>query len=166
MNFMASVKRSNVWLGVAGLVINHHGEWLVVRKRYGGLKGKWSFPAGFVEQGETVDQAVVREVQEETGIETIVQGLIGFRTGVIRQEVSDNMAIFICRMTQDEQVLVPQLKEVYEATWMSPIALSQDPNVSVMILEMAQKTLGLGLQVIEGINPGDIFGYSSYKLYF
>jgi len=166
MNFMASGKRSNVWLGVAGLVINHHGEWLVVRKRYGGLEGKWSFPAGFVEPGETVDQAVVREVQEETGIETIVQGLIGFRTGVIRQEISDNMVIFICRMTYGEQVLIPQLKEVYEATWMSPVALSQDPNVSVMILEMAQKTLGLGLQVIEGINPGDIFGYSSYKLFF
>ena len=127
MEFMALVKRSNVWLGVAGLVINHHGEWLVVRKRYGGLKGKWSFPAGFVEQDETVDQAVVREVQEETGFETIVQGLIGFRTGVIRQEVSDNMAIFICRMTHDEQVLIPQLKEVYEATWMCPVALRQDP---------------------------------------
>ena len=163
---MAKEKRSNVWLGVAGLVINHLGEWLVVKKRYGGLDGKWSFPAGFVEPGETVDQAVVREVQEETGIETLVQGLIGFRTGVIKAEVSDNMVIFICRMTHKEQLLVPQLKEVYEVCWLDPVALSQDPNVSVMILEMAQKTLGSGLQVIEGINPGDIFGYTSYKLFF
>ncbi len=75
------------------------------------------------------------------------------------------MAIFICCMTHEEQVLVPQLMEVYESTWMSPVALSQNSNVSVMILEMAQKTLGLGLQVNEGINRGDIFGYSSYKLY-
>jgi len=49
---------------------------------------------------------------------------------------------------------------------MSPVALSQDPDVSVMILDMAQKTLRRGLQVNEGINRGDIFGYSSYKLYF
>ena len=83
MIVMASGKRSNVLLGVVGLALIDQGEWLVVRKRYGGLEGKWSFPAGFVEPGETVDQAVVREVQEETGIEIIVQGLIGFRTGVI-----------------------------------------------------------------------------------
>ena len=76
------------------------------------------------------------------------------------------MVIFICRMTHQEQLLVPQLKEVYEVCWLDPVALSQDPNVSVMILEMAQKTLGSGLQVIEGINPVDIFGYTIYKFFF
>ncbi|HSO57698.1 MAG TPA: NUDIX hydrolase [Paenisporosarcina sp.] len=163
---MAKVERSKVWLCVAGLVINHIGEWLVVKKRYGGLEGKWSLPDGFVEPGETMDQAVVREVQEETGIEIMVQGLIGFRTGVIRGDMSDNMAIFICSTTHFEQLLVPQLKEVYEARWMSPITLSQDPHVSVMIHEMTKKTLGAAIQVNEGINPGDVFGYTSYKLFF
>ncbi len=166
MKLMAKKDRGKVWLGVSGLVINHLNEWLVVKKRYGGLDGKWSFPAGFVEPGETVDQAVCREVQEETGIETMVQGLVGFRTGVIRGEISDNMAIFICEETSREQLVIPQLKEVYEAKWMSPVELSQDPHTSVMIHELATKTLGQGLQVIEGINPGDVFGYTSYKLYF
>jgi mutator protein MutT len=162
---MVKVERSKVWLCVAGLVINHKGEWLVVQKRYGGLEGKWSFPAGFVEPGETMDQAVVREVQEETAIEIIVKGLIGFRTGVIRGDIRDNMAIFIYSTTHFEQILVPQLKEVYEARWMSPITLSQDPHVSVMVHEIAKKTLGAALQVNEGINPGDVFGYTSYKLF-
>lgn len=31
--------------------------------------GKWSFPAGFVERGEVVEEAAVREVREETGFE-------------------------------------------------------------------------------------------------
>ncbi len=43
---MAS-KRGNVWLGAAGLVVNSKGQWLVVKKRHGGLHGKWSLPAGF-----------------------------------------------------------------------------------------------------------------------
>lgn len=52
-------KRGNVWLGASGLVMNRMGEWLVVRKTYGGLKGAWSFPAGFVDGGETADAAAI-----------------------------------------------------------------------------------------------------------
>lgn len=163
---MEKKDRGKVWLGVAGVVINHVGEWLVVKKRYGGLDGKWSFPAGFVNQGETVDQAVVREVQEETGIHSLVEGLIGFRTGVIREDISDNMAIFICRPVSNDQVITPQLGELYEACWLNPIQLSHDPHTSVMIQEFVKKTLGQGLQEIEGINPGDVFDYTSYKLFF
>lgn len=38
------------------------------------VKGKWSLPAGFVNEGETVDEAVKREVLEETGIVAHVKG--------------------------------------------------------------------------------------------
>lgn len=88
-------KRGKVWLAVGGLVKSSQGHWLVVKKRYGGLKGKWSLPAGFVDEGETADEAVVREVKEETGIDCVVKGLIGLRTGVISEEISDNMLVFL-----------------------------------------------------------------------
>lgn len=45
-------------------------------KAYSGLKGRWSLPAGFVNAGETVDEAVIREIKEETGIDCSVSGLI------------------------------------------------------------------------------------------
>ena len=88
--------RGKVWLGVAAVVENEKGEWLVVKKTYSGLKGRWSLPAGFVQPAETVNAAAIREVKEETGIDCEVIGLIGFRTGVIREDISDNMAIFYC----------------------------------------------------------------------
>jgi mutator protein MutT len=39
--------------------------------------GKWSFPAGFVERGEVVEAAAIREVQEETGYTIALGPLIG-----------------------------------------------------------------------------------------
>jgi ADP-ribose pyrophosphatase YjhB (NUDIX family) len=163
---MGSSKRGNVWLGAAGLVINAKKEWLVVKKRYGGLHGKWSLPAGFVLPTETVDEAVVREVKEETGISCTVQGMIGFRTGVIREEISDNMAIFLLQPLDDNETLHVQLSELYEAAWLSPELLADDKEASVMLHEMVNYVLEEGFNVIEGVDPGAIFGYSTYKLFF
>ena len=59
------------------------------------MKGQWSLPSGFVNEGETVDEAVKREILEETGIVAHVKGIIGIRSGVIHNEISDNMIIFL-----------------------------------------------------------------------
>ena len=163
---MSRNKRGNVWLAAAGLVVNNEGQWLVVRKSYGGLKGKWSIPAGFVEGNETADGAAIREVSEETGIGSQLEGMIGFRTGVLNGEISDNMAIFLLSPTTKNQVIVPQLREISEASWKSPLELKVDPDSSLMILEMAEKVIESGLDEIVDITPGDGFGYTSYKLFF
>lgn len=163
---MATSKRGNVWLGAAGLVVNSKGQWLVVKKRYGGLHGKWSLPAGFVHGNETIDQAVLREVKEETGVDCQLIEMIGFRSGVIREEISDNMAIFLLKAKNEEQPIIAQLSELYEAGWLPPAKLSDDEEASVMLREMASYVLEEGLEPIEDVDPGKIFGYSDYKLFF
>ncbi len=40
-------------------------------------KGRWSFPSGFVDRGEPVEEAARRETREETGLEVDIMGLIG-----------------------------------------------------------------------------------------
>ncbi|CAM5218801.1 ADP-ribose pyrophosphatase YjhB (NUDIX family) OS=Ureibacillus acetophenoni OX=614649 GN=SAMN05877842_109116 PE=3 SV=1 [Ureibacillus acetophenoni] len=159
--------RGKVWLGVAGVVINSEGKWLVVKKTYSGLKGVWSLPAGFVKFGETADEAVVREVKEETGIDCVVTGLIGLRTGVIRQEISDNMAIFYCQPINDHQTITIQEQEISEVKWLTVDELVNGGQASVMLREMASHELkNHQLLKKEGINPGDVFEYSTYKLFF
>lgn len=158
--------RGKVWLGVASIVENEQGEWLVVKKAYSGLKGRWSLPAGFVQEGETVTAAAVREVMEETGIACEVAGLIGFRTGVLMNDVSDNMAIFYCKPLTSSLVTVVQEGEILEACWIHPEKLVTDELSSVMLAEMAKYGVGPILQRHDHINPGEIFGYHTYQLFF
>ncbi|MFF2755459.1 NUDIX domain-containing protein [Psychrobacillus sp. NPDC058041] len=163
---MAREDRGSIWLGVAGLIVNDRGEWLVVKKRYGGLHGRWSFPAGFVNKDETVDEAVLREVKEETGVDCKVISMIGFRSGVIRNKISDNMAIFLLSPIEKDPIIQAQLSELYEVQWIHPDELRVDEDSSILIQELAQKKIADGFETMEGINPGDVFGYTSYKLFF
>lgn len=157
-------KRENVWLGVAGLVIHDDGSWLVVKKRYGGLEGSWSLPAGFVEEGETADQAVVREVIEETGIECIVKGLLGVRTGVIRESISDNMLIFLLTPLPNQKVVAEE-SELYEAKYLNPVQLAENPDSSVLLKYLLNLPKYETRPGTEGIDPGQQFHYTAYKLF-
>lgn len=164
INMSGKNKRGNVWLGVTGLLINAEQEWLVVKKRYGGLKGKWSLPAGFVNAGETVDEAIVREMKEETGINCKVKGLIGLRTGVIQSEISDNMLIFLMEATE-KQIIKIQEDELFDVQFLDPMELIRSEDSSIMLKYILEKTDAEVKAAIHGINPGDQFGYTSYKLF-
>ena len=54
-------------IGVGAVVIDG-GKVLLVRRGQEPLKGEWSLPGGALELGETLQQGVVREVFEETGL--------------------------------------------------------------------------------------------------
>lgn len=158
-------KRGKVWLAVSGLVKSADGKWLVVKKRYGGLKGQWSLPAGFVETGETADEAVIREVKEETGITCTVKGLIGLRTGVIEEEISDNLILFLLE-PQDIGQLKHQENELFEAKFIAPEVLLHEKNASILLRYLIEQSHVSTLPGIDGLNPGDQFGYTAYKLFF
>ena len=51
-----------------GAVLVHQGRVLLIRRGKEPLRGRWVVPGGTVEVGETLEQALVREVQEETGL--------------------------------------------------------------------------------------------------
>ncbi|HKC12315.1 MAG TPA: NUDIX hydrolase [Vicinamibacteria bacterium] len=54
-------------IGVGGVLI-HEGRVLLIRRGKEPLRGRWVVPGGTVEAGETLETALVREMEEETGI--------------------------------------------------------------------------------------------------
>src|SRR5947209_19174851 len=63
-------------VAVDGIVL-HGGKLVAVRRKNEPYRGMPALPGGFVELGETTVEAVVREVLEETGLETRVKRLVG-----------------------------------------------------------------------------------------
>ena len=51
-----------------GAVVIHEGRVVLIRRGKDPLRGRWVIPGGTVEAGETLHEALVREVQEETGL--------------------------------------------------------------------------------------------------
>jgi 8-oxo-dGTP diphosphatase len=54
-------------VGVGGVLI-HEGRVLLIRRGKEPLRGRWVVPGGTVEVGETLETALIREMEEETGI--------------------------------------------------------------------------------------------------
>jgi 8-oxo-dGTP diphosphatase len=63
-------------LTVDGIIL-FDGKLVCVRRAHAPFEGQLALPGGFVELGETVEEAVVREVREETGLVTRVVRLVG-----------------------------------------------------------------------------------------
>lgn len=61
-----------------GAVVVVDDELLLIRRGHGPGAGEWSVPGGRVEPGETLAEAVVREVAEETGLEAVCGSLLGY----------------------------------------------------------------------------------------
>jgi 8-oxo-dGTP diphosphatase len=113
------------FLAVSAAIIRD-GRVLVARRARGPAYGIWTMPGGVVEAGETLVEALIREIAEETAMVVEPVALAGYRDVVVRDDdkrVSRHFVImcFATRWISGE----PQLnEELAEARWLKPEELS------------------------------------------
>ena len=117
------------FLAVSAAIVRD-GHVLVVRRARPPANGLFSLPGGVVEAGETLHQALQREVMEETGITIEPVALAGFRETIVRDAdggVERHFVIlpFAARWIAGE----PRLNdELSEARWVRPSELESLPT--------------------------------------
>jgi ADP-ribose pyrophosphatase YjhB (NUDIX family) len=90
---------------VGALVHDAHRRLLLIRRGQEPHRGLWSLPGGRVEPGETAEQAIVREVHEETGLAVIAGAVVG-RVRIDSAAAVYDVVDLACVLTTADQVPV------------------------------------------------------------
>ena len=108
---------------VAAVIPMLDGKIALVRRGMNPRQGTWVFPGGYVDRGEGVEEAALRETWEETGLVVRLERLVGLysRTG---DEVV--LAVYAGQVVSGELKAGPEEKE---AAWFSPDDLPPDDEL-------------------------------------
>ncbi|XP_022759846.1 nudix hydrolase 2-like [Durio zibethinus] len=107
-------------VGVGAFVMNDKREVLVVQEKNGKFKGSgvWKFPTGVVSEGEDISMAAIREVKEETGIDTEFVEILAFRQSH-KSFFKKSDLLFVCMLRAHSFDIQKQDVEIEAAQWMS-----------------------------------------------
>ena len=133
-----------------GAVIVRGGEppaVLLIRRGQEPLKGQWSLPGGAVELGETLEEAVRREVLEETGLAVEPAGIVQAfdrisRDGEGRVRYHYVLVDFLCRVTGGSPACA---SDALEARW---AGLDELDGLTPLTVEVIRKAVQMTASVI------------------
>ncbi|WP_455355409.1 NUDIX hydrolase [Streptomyces sp. SYSU K217416] len=108
--------------GISAAIVVHENRVLMVRRRLSEGQLSWQFPAGEIEDGETSEQAAVRETQEEVGLAVTAVKPLGER---VHPKSGRNMSYTACAVTSGT-AYVADKDELAELKW---VALADIPEL-------------------------------------
>ena len=95
------------------VVIPSEAGIVLVRRGSEPFRGQWALPGGFVEVGETVREAAVREAAEETGLAVEVSRLVGVYSDPARDPRGHNVSVaFLARVLSGQMKVSSDAAEV------------------------------------------------------
>ena len=97
---------------IAGCVIQRDGKFLLVQEKQPKAFGLWNIPAGHLDEGESLEEAAVREVKEETGFDVEISHALG-----VHKDDKHEFFPFAAKIVRGELIIPPE--EMRDAKWLS-----------------------------------------------
>lgn len=126
-----------------GIVFNNQGQVLLTKHSQ---NHHWSFPKGLIDPGQTTEEAALREVREEGGVEAEILGKVGYSKYVYTfggEKIFKVVTYFLMKYLSGD--IASHDFEVEEAGWYQPeealkqLTFSQDKNLLRVALEKIKK---------------------------
>lgn len=102
-------------INVVAAVIEKENKILIAKRLKGKFEDGWEFPGGKIEQGESPEQALIREIREEMELDIIVDKYLT----TVEHEYDDfhlSMKCYICHLNSEKTVL----HDHKEILWINP----------------------------------------------
>ncbi len=106
-----------------GVIPERRGRVLLMQRAIEPRYGAWTFPGGFLEIDETVEECAVRETQEEVGVDVRLGELVGVYSRPAPQSPGIVSIVFRGRIAGGE---VSTGREALEARWFRPEEIPWD----------------------------------------
>lgn len=117
---------------VTAAVIKKDGKILIARRKHAFMGYHWEFPGGKLEDNETLEECLKREIMEELGIDIAVGALVSSRKHVINCQVAIILYAYHAEHISGDIVLTDH----DEIAWVAPEDLSQysfpDPDWQIV----------------------------------
>ncbi len=161
---------ANHTVGVGGIVLNSRDEVLSVVEM-ADMKSspeRFKFPGGAVDRGEHLAEAVIREVREETGIESDFVGVVGFRHYHKGQFATSNFYI-LCLLKAVTETIIPCPEEIGRAEWLSCETFLNKDSVMPFNKKILQAALSgnyfqlTDIDFMMGMSPSEYEVFSGLK---
>ena len=108
-------------INVVAAIIKNDNKVFITQRGHGEFKGKWEFPGGKIEVGETPEEAVVREINEELKSIVKVDSFFG-EINDVHGDRCFNVKFYICSLESGEL----ELTEHLSAKWIEPNSIKQE----------------------------------------
>ena len=128
-------------VSVAAMVHDGKGKILLVNSPWRG----WEYPGGLIEPGETFEQALRREIREESGVEVEIQRFVGICKNVEKDIVNID---FVCRYVSGE---LTTSEESTQVIWASP-----EEAMDMIAFPLTRKRLA---NMLSGDRNAHFFGF-------
>ena len=111
-------------INVVAAIIKKGNKVFIAKRGHGEFKGKWEFPGGKIEPGESGEEATIREIKEELKADIEVEKFFS-EINDNRGDICFNVKFYICKLKSDKMEVTEHLdykwvepKEIVDAEFM------------------------------------------------